>query len=110
MTPSDRQAFCPPWQDERGNVAMLAAFVIPSILALVGIALDLQNTVRQKAKVQASLDSAVLAGALQRQRGLSEAAVRADVQSYAATMFIEQGGGLTCEPVNVVFNAADQDI
>jgi Flp pilus assembly protein TadG len=93
-----------------GNIAMLSAFVIPAILALVGIAVDTQNTVRQKSKVQASLDSAVLAGALQRQRGMNEDTVRADVQQYASAMFTEQGGGLTCTPVTVGFNEDNQDI
>ncbi|HAY06392.1 MAG TPA: pilus assembly protein TadG-related protein [Hyphomonas sp.] len=92
------------------NIAMLAAFMIPAILGLAGFAIDLQNTVRQKSKVQASLDSAVLAGALSRQRGMNEAAVRADVQSYAASMFEQQGGGLFCGPVTVAFNADNQDI
>jgi Flp pilus assembly protein TadG len=89
---------------------MVAAFVIPSILALAGIAIDLQNTVRQKSKVQAAIDSAVLAGALQRQRGMSEEAVRADVQQYAESMINQQGGGLLCNPVTVSFNAESQDI
>ncbi len=97
-------------QAERGNIAMLSAFMIPAILALVGIAVDTQNTVRQKAKVQASLDSAVLAGALQRQRGMNEETVRADVQQYAASMFTEQGGDLACGPVTVAFNEENQDI
>ncbi|MDP3459246.1 MAG: pilus assembly protein, partial [Hyphomonas sp.] len=48
---------------EGGNIMMLSAFVIPVLLALVGISIDTQNTLRQKSKVQASLDSAVLAGA-----------------------------------------------
>jgi Flp pilus assembly protein TadG len=97
-------------QAEGGNVAMLGAVLIPGILALACVAIDTQNTLRQKSKVQASLDSAVLAGALQRQRGMTETAVRADVQQYAGSMFAEQGGGLTCAPVTVTFNAESQDI
>lgn len=96
--------------NRRANVAMLAAMMIPAILGLAGFAIDLQNTVRQKSKVQASLDSAVLAGALSRQRGMNEDTVRSDVQSYAASMFDQQGGGLVCEPVTVSFNAENQDI
>lgn len=95
---------------EGGNVAMIAAFVIPCILALTGIAVDLQNTVRQKAKVQAALDSAVLAGALGRQAGNSPEAVTADVQTYAAALFTDQGGGLTCETVGVSFDETNFDI
>jgi len=93
-----------------GNIAMLSAFMIPVILALVGISIDTQNTVRQKSKVQASLDSAVLAGALQRQRGMNEETVRADVQNYASSMFVQQGGRLVCAPVTVTFDTENQDI
>lgn len=92
------------------NVAMLSAFVIPVILALAGVSLDTLNTLRQKLKVQASVDSAVLAGALQRQRGIDEETVRTDVQQYAASMFNQQGGGLACAPVTVSFNTENQDI
>lgn len=95
---------------EGGNIMMLSAFVIPVLLALVGISIDTQNTLRQKSKVQASLDSAVLAGALQRQRGMNAETVVADVQQYAASMFLEQGGGLVCAPVTVTFDETSQDI
>lgn len=95
---------------EGGNVAMIAAFMIPCILALAGIAIDLQNTVRQKSKVQAALDSAVLAGALGRQAGNSAAETILDVQTYAQALFIDQGGGLACEPVSVRFDEANFDI
>ncbi len=93
-----------------GNVAMLSAFMVPAILGLAGVAIDLQNTVRQKAKVQASLDSAVLAGALSRQTGVSAAEVTVDVARYARTMFDEQGGGLDCDPVAVSFDETNYDI
>ena len=93
-----------------GNVAMISAFVIPCVLALVGISIDTQNTIRQKAKVQAALDSAVLAGALQRQRGMNAETVIADVQQYAEAMFLQQGGGLACGEVVVTFNEENEDI
>lgn len=99
-----------PARAEDGNVAMIAAFVIPCILALAGIAIDLQNTVRQKSKVQAALDSAVLAGALGRQAGNTAAEVTTDVQIYAAALFTDQGGGLACDPVAVSFDETSFDI
>lgn len=89
---------------------MIAAFVIPAIVALAGIAIDLQNTVRQKSKVQAALDSAVLAGALGRQAGNTAAEVTLDVQTYAEALFVDQGGGLECDAVNVTFDEANFDI
>jgi len=95
---------------EGGNVAMIAAFVIPCIIAMAGIAIDLQNTVRQKSKVQAALDSAVLAGALGRQAGNTPAEVTSDVQAYAQALFEDQAGGLTCQPVAVRFDEANFDI
>ncbi|WP_213272273.1 TadE/TadG family type IV pilus assembly protein [Hyphomonas sp.] len=101
---------CVPLRAEGGNVAMIAAFVIPTIVALAGIAIDLQNTVRQKSKVQAALDSAVLAGALGRQAGNTPAEVTVDVQTYAEALFIDQGGGLECDAVNVTFDEANFDI
>ena len=95
---------------QHGNVAMLSAFLIPAILGLAGIAVDLQNTVRQKVKVQASLDSAVLAGALSRQTGVTAADVAIDVDRYARAMIDEQGGGLKCTPVAVSFDETNYDI
>ncbi|WP_035590810.1 TadE/TadG family type IV pilus assembly protein [Hyphomonas neptunium] len=95
---------------EGGNVAMITAFVIPCILALTGIAIDLQNTVRQKSKVQAALDSAVLAGALGRQAGNTAAETTLDVQTYALALFTDQGGGLDCDPVAVTFDETNLDI
>ena len=101
---------CVPLRAEGGNVAMIAAFVIPAIIALAGVAIDLQNTVRQKSKVQAALDSAVLAGALGRQAGNTAAEVTVDVQTYAEALFVDQGGGLECDVVNVTFDEANFDI
>lgn len=95
---------------EGGNVAMIAAFVVPCIIAMAGIAIDLQNTVRQKSKVQAALDSAVLAGALGRQAGNTPGEVTTDVQVYAQAMFDDQGGGLTCDTVAVSFDETNFDI
>ena len=89
---------------------MVAAFVIPCILALAGIAIDLQNTVRQKSKVQAALDSAVLAGALGRQAGNTPAETTLDVQTYAQALFTDQGGGLDCDVVGVSFDETNFDI
>ncbi len=97
-------------RDARANMTILMAFVITAILALAGISIDLEFTIRQKSKVQYALDSAVLAGALQRQAGDDEDAVAAEVQSYAAAQFAEAGGDLACQPVQVQFFEASADI
>jgi Flp pilus assembly protein TadG len=94
----------------RGNVAIMAALFIPAVLAVGGIAVDFQYTVRQKSKVQYALDSAVLAGALSRQAGKSEEVVAADVRAYAAALIGRQGGRISCVPVTVSFNPDNEDI
>jgi Flp pilus assembly protein TadG len=96
--------------DRRGNVAMLTAVMVPAILGLSGLAIDLQFTVRQKEKVQAALDSAILSGALERQAGKSEANVGAGVNTYFNGLINAQGGGLSCTPVTVRFGQEGQDI
>ena len=98
------------FRDERGNVMMLTALLVPAILALAGLAIDLQFTMRQKEKVQAALDSAVLAGALERQQGRDEAAVSVSVNAYLNALIAEQGGDLACTTVTVRFGDTGQDI
>lgn len=95
---------------EGGNVLMLAAFLIPALLALAGLAIDFQFTVRQKAKTQQVLDSAILAGAVQRQAGASEDEVIAEVKTYVAALSENQGGDLSCDTVIVTFDAQSEDI
>lgn len=89
--------------DSSGNVIMLMAFIAPAILALAGVAIDAQYTLRQKIKVQHALDSAILAGALAKRDGASDADVIADIRNYVAAMLVEAGGGLDCDPATVVF-------
>jgi len=95
---------------QRGNIAIMCALFVPAVLALGGVAIDFQFTVRQKNKVQYALDSAVLAGALLRQGGGSEEAVRADVKGYMSALIEEQGGDIVCTPVTVSFNPDNKDI
>ncbi|MEH6488152.1 pilus assembly protein [Hyphomonas oceanitis] len=94
----------------QGNVAIMAALFIPAVLAFGGIAVDFQYTVRQKNKVQHEMDSAVLAGALSRQAGKSEAEVSADVRAYANALIDQQSGGISCTPITVNFNPDNKDI
>ncbi|KCZ92822.1 pilus assembly protein [Hyphomonas johnsonii] len=96
--------------DQRGNVLMMSAFIIPVIIALAGMAIDLQFTHRQQARAQHAIDSAVLAGALSRQAGESEEDVTADVRAYANALIAEQGGDLDCREITVTFNAYNKDI
>jgi Flp pilus assembly protein TadG len=96
--------------DTRGNVLMLSALIIPVLMALMGVAIDFQFTVSQKNKVQRTLDSAVLAGALLRQDGASEAEVQIEVDRYARAMISKQGGELTCGAITVSFDTEAEDV
>ncbi|MBU2196845.1 MAG: hypothetical protein KKB75_09180 [Alphaproteobacteria bacterium] len=99
------------WSVSNGaNVAIMAALFIPAILALGGVAIDFQYTVRQKNKVQYALDSAVLAGALSRQAGASEDVVEAYIRAYTEALIGRQGGGISCTSVAVTFNPDNKDI
>tara|TARA_R100000365_G_C2743084_1_gene71777 strand:+ start:422 stop:1969 length:1548 start_codon:yes stop_codon:yes gene_type:complete len=93
-----------------GNLALLGAFVIIAIMSVVGLAVDFEFTIRQKERVQHSVDSAVLAGALSRQRGEADDLVIADVRKYAASLIDTAGGGLSCTPLVVTFDEASEDI
>lgn len=91
-----------------GNVIMLTAFIAPVVLAMVGVAVDAQFTLRQKIKVQHALDSAILAGALAKRDGATEADVISDIHNYVAALLAEAGGDLDCDPAVVAFvNSTD---
>lgn len=107
---ASRKVFRSWYAGRGGNVAVMGALFIPGVLALGGVAVDFQFTIRQKSKVQFALDSAVLAGALSRQGGASEDAVAADVKRYAEALVAEQGGDIACAPVDVTFYSDNKDI
>lgn len=69
--------------DRRGNVAMLFALGMFSMLGLVGLSLDFSRTITVRTSVQNALDSAALAAAELQSRGGASAA---DLQRIAATM------------------------
>ncbi|HPF23243.1 MAG: pilus assembly protein [Hyphomonas sp.] len=97
-------------RDKRGNITILMALIVVAILGLAGVAIDLRYTISQKEKVQYALDSAVLAGALDRQRGADAAGITAEVRNYAGALIGEAGGGLTCTQINVVMDDVSEDI
>ncbi|MEZ6000411.1 pilus assembly protein TadG-related protein [Hyphomonas sp.] len=97
-------------QDTRGNIMMLTALVIVAIMGLAGFAIDLRYTLSQKEKVQYALDSAVLAGALERQKGRTEEEVKAEVRDYAGSLIDLQDGGLSCTTINVALDSVSEDI
>ena len=97
-------------QDTGGNIMVLMALIIVAIMGLAGFAIDLRFTISQKEKVQYALDSAVLAGALERQKGKTEEEVKAEVREYAGALIGMQGGGMTCQDIGVVMDDVSEDI
>ncbi|MAU66098.1 MAG: hypothetical protein CMF06_03880 [Hyphomonas sp.] len=97
-------------RDTRGNIMVLMALVVVAIMGLAGLAIDLRFTISQKEKVQYALDSAVLAGALERQKGKTEEEVKAEVREYAGALIGMQGGGMTCQDIGVVMDDVSEDI
>ncbi|MEZ5953263.1 MAG: pilus assembly protein TadG-related protein [Hyphomonas sp.] len=92
------------------NISVLMAFVVTAVLGLAGVALDLEFTIRQKNKVQFALDSAVLAGALDRQKGSPDEAVIQEVRAYASSLIDTAGGDLACGEIGVQFDEASEDL
>ena len=108
---ADSWAVANRWRkDARGNITILMALVVVAILGLAGVAIDLRFTITQKEKVQYALDSAVLAGALERQRGADAAAVTAEVRTYANALIAQNGGGMTCTEIVVTMDEVSEDI
>jgi len=58
MYPANRQSHSLA-RDDRGNLTVLTAFILASMVALVGLAVDLEFIFRQQARVQYAMDSAV---------------------------------------------------
>jgi Flp pilus assembly protein TadG len=93
-----------------GNITVLMALIVVAVLSLAGVAIDLRFTISQKEKVRYALDSAVLAGALERQKGATTDEVTQEVQSYAGALIAMQGGGLTCTDITVTMDNVSEDI
>lgn len=95
--------------DCSGNVVMIFALSIIPMLAIAGFAIDFQQTIKRKAKVQLVLDSAVLAAARVKQTGATDDEVKLSVQQFLDGQ-IASLGGLTCDPANVTITANDEEI
>ncbi len=83
--------------NESGQVAVIFALAIIPVFAVAGFALDFQNTVKKKQKVQLVVDSAVLAAARLKQTGASDAAVKTAVQQFIDAQILSIGGGFSCD-------------
>jgi len=88
---------------------MIFGMLLVPMLIAAGFAIDYQQTIKRKSKVQLVLDSAVLAAARVKQTGASDAVVKLSVQDFLDGQ-IEGLGGLTCAPVNVIVTPNQEEI
>lgn len=99
------------WKENReGNVAIILAIAIIPILALIGIAIDLQNTNRSRQFVQYSLDNAVIAGSRAMQSGKSKAEINAYINDFVDGVLKAKNYSASCKPVEVTYSKGSQDI
>ncbi len=96
--------------DTRANVAVIAALAILPILSIAGIAIDVQRTLTEKGKIQAVIDSAVIAGSKAMQAGSSEAEIITLVGNYVDALVGVQGNGLSCTDPELTFLDGTQNI
>ena len=96
--------------NDAGQVAVVFALAVIPIFAVAGFAIDFQNTVKKKQKVQVILDSAVLAAARVKQTGASNDEVRQALSAYLDAQLDPIGGGLTCEIPNVTVGSSAERI
>ncbi|MEM9574847.1 MAG: TadE/TadG family type IV pilus assembly protein [Pseudomonadota bacterium] len=96
--------------DDAGQVAVIFALSLIPIFAVAGFAIDFQNTLKKKQKVQVIMDSAVLAAARVKQTGASDAEVSASLSAFMNAQLDPMGGGMTCALPRVSVGAATQRI
>lgn len=96
-------------RDKSGQVAILFALSIIPIVAVAGFAIDFQQTIKRKAKVQLVMDSAVLAAARVKQTGATNDEIKLTVQQFMDAQ-IGGLGGLSCDPTTVVVSDEDEEI
>lgn len=88
---------------------MIFALCLVPMVAVAGFAVDFQQTVKRKGKVQLVLDSAVLAAARVKQTGATDDDVKLSVQQFLDAQ-IDGLGGLNCDPAVVVVTENSEEI
>ena len=88
---------------------MIFALCLVPMVAVAGFAIDFQQTIKRKAKVQLVLDSAVLAAARVKQTGATDDEVKLSVQQFLDAQ-VAGLGGLNCDPAIVVVVANSEEI
>ena len=94
-------------RDDTGQVAIIFALSIIPIFGVAGFAIDFQNTIKQKQRVQMILDSGVLAAARKKQTGASDAEVEQALQDFVLAQMSPTATGLDCKTPSVSIRAAD---
>lgn len=89
---------------------MVFALSVVPIFAIGGFAIDLQNTVKKKHKVQLVLDSAVLAAARVKQTGASDSDVKKAVREFMNAQLASAGGGLICGQPQTTIGSSSESI
>lgn len=109
MALNEKSMFAELKKDCRGNVLMIFALCLVPMVAVAGFAIDFQQTVKRKGKVQLVLDSAVLAAARVKQTGATDEDVKLSVQQFLDAQ-VAGLGGLNCDPAVVVVSANSEEI
>lgn len=97
-------------KSESGQVAIIFALAIIPIFAVAGFALDFQNTIKKKQKVQLVVDSAVLAAARLKQTGASDSEIETKVQQFIDAQILSMRGGFKCAAANTRVSSGDDVI
>lgn len=74
--------------DEEGGITIIALFIIILMLSMGGISVDIMRHEMERTQLQATLDSAVLAGA-----GAPAGATKAEMKTIVEDFFIKSGKG-----------------
>lgn len=97
-------------RNEAGQVAIIFALSIIPIFGVAGFAIDFQNTIKQKQRVQMILDSAVLSAARTKQTGASDAEVNRALNDFVAAQMAPVRTGLNCAAATISIRSADDVI
>lgn len=103
-------AIRPYLENRNGNVAYIFAIMAIPLLALVGIAIDVQNTNTSRNTVQYIIDNAVIAGAREMQAGKTQDQITAYIDNYVSTAVDGHSTGLNCETPIVQYSSSSKDI
>ncbi|MCA8900885.1 MAG: hypothetical protein KDA53_06500 [Hyphomonas sp.] len=97
-------------KDREGNLTIIIALSLVPILALVGMAIDLQATNTSRSFVQYALDNAVIAGSKEMQVGKSQEEIEAYIKEFVEASIAAKGMMTSCSDVKVNFSKGSQDI